>query len=141
MKRVFIDTNVLMDGLDSQRERYCWGQTLFTLSKNGAITGIISTQSLVDFSYIYTKGQKTRLAELKGIIQGLNNILTIQETTRHDLLMAASHFTDDFEDAVQAAVALNADCDVIVTNNKDFDDPFGLPIVSPDEFCREFIEA
>ena len=141
MKRVFLDTNILMDGLDPQREQYRWGQMLFTLSKNGAILGVTSTQSLVDFSYIYTKGHKKRLSELKEIMRGLDIILTIRETTRHDVLMAASHFTDDFEDAVQASVALNADCDVIVTNDKRFDDPFGLPVVSPDEFCREFIES
>ena len=140
MKRVFLDTNVLMDGLDSKRERYCWGQMLFNLSKNGDIIGVTSTQSLVDFSYIYTKGHTKRISELKRIMQDLNTIFTIQETTRHDILMAASHFTDDFEDAVQSSVALNADCDVIVSSDKDFDDPFGLPLVSPDEFCREFIE-
>ena len=140
MKRAFLDTNVLLDGLDSQREQHYWGQMLLTLSKDGAITGITSTQCLVDFSYIYTKGKKVRVSELKGLIQDLNNLLTIQDTTRHDLLLAVSHFTDDFEDAVQAAVAISADCDVIVTNDKTFDDPFGLPVVSPDEFCREFIE-
>ena len=140
MKRVYFDTNVLMDGLDSHRERYRWGQALLTLSKKGAIMGLTSTQSLVDFSYIYTKGHKNRVSDLADIIQGLDSILTIQETTRRDLLMAASHFTYDYEDAVQAAVALNADCDVIVTGDKDFDDPFGLPVVSPEEFCREFIE-
>lgn len=140
MKRVYFDTNILLDGLDSQRERHCWGQMLLSLSKDGVIKGVTSTQCLVDFSYIYTKGKRVRIAELKSLIQNLNNLLTIQDTTRHDLLLAASHFTDDFEDAVQAAVALDADCDVIVTNDKDFDDPFGLSIVSPDEFCREFIE-
>ncbi|MBQ6299990.1 MAG: PIN domain-containing protein [Bacteroidales bacterium] len=140
MKRVFLDTNVLLDGLDSQREQHFWGQMLLSLSKDGAITGITSTQCLVDFSYIYTKGKKVRVSELKELIQDLNNLLTIQDTTRNDLLLAASHYTDDYEDAVLAAVALSADCDVIVTRDKDFDAPFGLPIVSPDEFCREFIE-
>ena len=140
MKRVYLDTNILLDGLDSQREQHYWGQMLLTLSKDGAIKGITSTQCLVDISYIYTKGKKERLSELKGLIRDLDNLLTIKDTTRHDLLLAASHFTDDYEDAVQAAVALSADCDVIVTRDKDFDDPFGLPIVSPDEFCREYIE-
>lgn len=140
MKRVYLDTNVLLDGLDSQRERYGWGQMLLTLSGDGVIKGITSTQALVDFSYIYTKGHKKRIQELKRIVQDLNSLLTIRDTTRQDLVLAALHFTDDFEDAVQAAIALNADCDVIVTADKDFDDPFGLPIVSPGEFCREYIE-
>lgn len=140
MKRAYFDTNVLLDGLDSQRERHCWGQMLLSLSKNGVIKGVTSTQCLLDFSYVYTKGKKVRVPELKILMQELNNLLTIQDTTRHDLLLAASNYTDDFEDAVQAAVALSADCDVIVTSDKDFDNPFGLPVVSPDEFCREFIE-
>ena len=140
MKRVFLDTNVLLDGLDAQREQHSWGQMLLTLSQDGAIKGITSTQCLVDFSYLYTKGQKARISELGDLIQDLNNILTIQDTTRYDLLLAATHYRDDFEDAVLTAVALSADCDVIVTRDKDFDDPYGLPIVSPDEFCREYIE-
>ncbi|MBR0223191.1 MAG: PIN domain-containing protein [Bacteroidales bacterium] len=140
MKHVFLDTNILLDGLDSQREQYHWGQMLLRLSNDGVIKGFTSTQSLVDFSYIYTKGKKKRVSEMKHIVQDLNTILTIRDTTRQDLLLAATHFTDDFEDAVQAAIAMSADCEVIVTNDKDFDDPFGLPIVSPDVFCREYIE-
>ena len=88
--------------------------------------------------YAIKKGTKFDREKLKAIAAALPAGYEIRRVDGdiYDMCLEC----DDFEDAVQASVALNADCDVIVTNDKDFDDPFGLPIVSPDEFCREFIE-
>ena len=116
-------------------------KNLFMLAKQGAFEAVASTQSIVDMCYIYLKGHNERKALIPAIVQTIDNAASILHTTRHDVVLAASHFTDDYEDAVLAAVALRADCDVIVTRDKDFDAPFGLPIVSPDDFCREFIEV
>ena len=49
-----------------------------------------------------------------------------------------THFTNDFEDAVQSAIAVDAGCELIITDDKLFDEPFGLPVVSPDEFCKDY---
>ena len=140
MKRAFIDTNILLDSIITERPRHGMAKNLFMLAEQGAFEAVASTQSIVDSCYSYLKGHNERKEHIPTIVKTIANATSILHATRHDLLLAASHFTDDFEDAVQAAVALSGNCDVIVTNDKTFDDPFGLPIVSPDEFCREFIE-
>lgn len=140
MKRVFLDTNVLLDALETSRERHADAKTVLQLAASGRIEAVVSAQSLLDLAYIYTKGQKVRLAQLKTLLPHLDRIFTVRETTRRTLLMAASHFTDDLEDAAQAFIAADAGCELIVTSDRTFDDPFGLPLVSPDAFCKEFFD-
>lgn len=136
MKRVFLDTNILLDALEASRPRHLQGKDILALAGNGMIEAVVSTQSLVDVAYIYTRGHKERLEQLKTLLLHFDNILTIRDTTRRSLMMATRHFSDDFEDATQAAVALDADCELIITADSAFDDPFGLPIVSPEAFCH-----
>lgn len=136
--RVFLNTNILLDALETSRERHQDGQTILSLAANGLIEAVVSAQSIVDLAYIYTKGHKARLQELKTLLSRLDDILTIRDTTRRSLLLAANHFSDNFEDAVQSAIAVDAGCELVITNDKVFDEPFGLPIVSPDAFCKDF---
>ena len=136
MKRVFLDTNILLDALETSRPRHQDGLDILTLAGNGRIEAVVSSQSIVDVAYIYTKGQKVRLSSLKTLVKHFDDILSIRETNRRNLMLAAAHFTDDYEDALQASIALDAECEVIITGDRDFDEPFGIPVVSPDEFCR-----
>lgn len=52
--------------------------------------------------------------------------------------MATSNYYDDFEDAVQTSIAIDNCCDLIISGDKGFDGTCGPPVVSPDEFCREY---
>ena len=140
MKRVFLDTNVLLDALEASRPRHYDGQAILRLAANGLIEAVVSAQSLVDLAYIYTKGQKERLQQLKALLSRLDDILTIRDTTRRSLKLAADHFSDDFEDAVQSVIAVDADCELIITSDQSFDEPFGLPVVSPDAFCQDYFK-
>ena len=138
--RVFLDTNILLDALETSRERHRYGQAILGLAARGIIDAVVSAQSLVDLAYIYTKGSKVRLQELKTLFSRLDDILTIRDTSRRSLLLASNHFTDDFEDAVQSVIALDAACELIITSDKHFDEPLGLPVVSPDAFCQDYFK-
>lgn len=138
--RVFLDTNILLDALETSRERHRYGQAILGLAARGIIEAVVSAQSLVDLAYIYTKGNKARLQELKTLLSRLDDILTIRDTSRRSLLLAANHFINDFEDAVQSVIAVDAACELIITNDKHFDEPFGLPVVSPDAFCQDYFK-
>ena len=138
--KVFLDTNILLDALETGRERHQEGQAILALAARGLVEAVVSVQSLVDLAYIYTKGHRTRLQELRTLLSRLDDILTIRDTTRRSLLLAANHFTDDFEDAVQSAIAVDAGCELIITDDRLFDEPFGLPVVSPDAFCQDYFK-
>jgi len=140
MKHVFIDTNVLLDALKDTRPMHREGKRILSLASQGIIKGTVSTQSIVDVAFIYTKGHKERMEELKALVRYYDSIFTIADATRHCLMMAASHYYDDFEDAVQTSIAIDNCCDLIISGDKGFDGTFGPPVVSPDEFCRVFFE-
>ena len=140
MKHVFLDTNILVDFVLADRPDHKYAELIMRCIQTGRLCAYTSAQSLLDLSYIISKGNKARISEIGKIVQQFSNTLIVCDTLKHHVSMAANHYCDDFEDAVLAATALDAYCDLIVTNDATFDDPFGLPIVSPDEFCREFIE-
>lgn len=140
MRYVFIDTNILMDALDASRPMHSEAVKILTLAKQGVIKGMISAQSVVDVSFLYTKRHKERAEELKSLIKKYDHDLTILDTKRHDIILAASNYYDDYEDAVQTAMAIDNYCDLIISRVTNFDGSFGPPVVSPDEFCREYFE-
>lgn len=140
MKHVFLDTNVLVDYAFESRPYHKYADCILKAVQTGRLRAYTSTQSLLDLSYIFTKGNKTRIKEVGNLVQTLSKYLIVCDTLKHHLSLAAAHYASDFEDAVLAATAIDVYCDLIVTGDVMFDDSFGLPIVSPDEFCREFIE-
>ena len=141
MKKVFLDTNVLLDALESSHVRHEDCMAILSMAGNGHIEAVVSTQSLVDVAYVYTKGNKARLQELRTLLAHFDDILTIRDTSRRAIMLASQRFTDDFEDAVQASIALDAGCEIIITSDTSFDDPFGLPLVHPSAFCQEMFIA
>lgn len=140
MKHIFLDTNILVDLAFDSRQHHKYADQIIRAVQTGRLRAYISTQSLLDLSYIFTKGYKARIKEVGTLMQALSDKLIVCDTQKHHIALAIAHYSNDFEDAVLAATAMDVYCDLIVTNDATFDDPFGLPIVSPDEFCREFIE-
>ncbi|MBO4536514.1 MAG: PIN domain-containing protein [Bacteroidales bacterium] len=140
MKHVFLDTNILVDLILVNRPDHKYAEMILKCVQTGKLLCYTSTQSLLDLAYIITKGNRTRIPDIGNIIQKISNDFIVCDTLKHHVSLAAAHYSSDFEDAVIAATAIDVYCDLIVTNDSTFDDPFGLPIVSPDEFCREFIE-
>ena len=140
MKHIFLDTNILVDLVLQDRPYHKYAEMILKCVQTGKLLAYTSTQSILDLSYICTKGNKSRVSEIGKIVQKISNDFIVCDTVQHHLALAAQHYSTDYEDAVLAATAIDAYCDLIVTGDVLFDDPFGLPLVSPDEFCREFIE-
>ena len=50
---LFLDTNVLLDVLLKSRPSHMCSVTLLTFIKRGLVKAVISTQSIVDASFVY----------------------------------------------------------------------------------------
>jgi predicted nucleic acid-binding protein len=140
MKHVFLDTNILIDASLDSRPYHHAAKIIFQAVHNKKIVAYTSTQSLLDLNYILTKGNKSHVKGIGAMMQKLCNDLIVCDTLRHHILMAAKYYYDDFEDAVQTSIAIDNCCDMIISGDKGFDGTFGPPVVSPDEFCREYFE-
>lgn len=140
MKHVLLDTNILLDAILDSRPHHGAALLILKAVSSKKLVAYTSTQSLLDLVYIYTKGNKSRVSEIGALMNKICNDLIVCDTLKHHIVMAASNYYDDFEDAVQTSIAIDNYCDLIISGDDGFDGSFGPPVVSPDEFCREYFE-
>ena len=134
--RVLLDTNVLLDCLlkrpmfyeDSNRViQYC----LFS------VNGYIAGHSFADMFYMLHEKEKRSVEYCRNTFLKLCRTFEVCAVDKARVVAAAGNVAfDDFEDALQAECALNADVDYIITRNpKDFANS-AVAVLSPAEFLR-----
>lgn len=130
--RLFLDANVVLDVL-AVREPY-WAASARVLEavEQGRAVGLIAGHSVTTIYYLLSKHLSRRKARA-AVVQ----LLSLVQTAGVDhevLLQALSLGWDDFEDAVQAAAALNAKATHLITRNpRDFAG-LNIPVLTPEEF-------
>lgn len=136
MKRVFLDTNILLD-LAMERENHADAEKIWELADNSTIDIYATTLSYANAAYVMRRlSIDERYARLHALAKGV----AIVPLTKAHITEAIAHPTKDFEDMLQYQCACTAECDVIVTNNtKDFNEFCVLPIMTSGEFLASFI--
>lgn len=135
MKKVFLDTNVVIDLLDKREGFYPAAVKLFTLAYNGKLSLYISPLTYATAAYILRKHPAEKLRMLLSNLRKLSHVALADEKTVDEAL--SSGF-GDFEDALQYYSAAKENVDVIVTRNiKDFS-LSKLPVMMPDEFLARY---
>ena len=134
MKKVFLDTNILMDFVD-YRENREYAETIIELGKTGVIQLFASHLSFANMGYILRhRSQEERYR----MIRNARKITTVLPCDAKQLDNALSTPVKDYEDMLQYQCALSAGCDVIVTNNKrDFYEFCKLPFLTSEEFLLQ----
>lgn len=134
MKKVFLDTNIMMDFVENRKNRE-YAETIIELGKTGVIQLFASYLSFANMGYILRKRQQK---ERYRMIRNARNIVTVLPCDVAQLDKALSNPIKDYEDMLQYQCALAAGCDVIVTNNKrDFQEFCQLPFLSSEEFLLQ----
>lgn len=134
MKRVFLDTNVVIDLLDKREPFYVEAVAIFTLAYNKKIALYVSPMTYATASYLLRKQGQERMRSLLGNFRQLSRVTIANEKVVDDAL--ASSFVD-FEDALQYYSALDKKVDVIVTRNvKDFECS-KITVMTPVEYLSQ----
>lgn len=135
MKRVFFDTNFLMDLLVREGDFKNIAEQVLALCVRLNLELYVSFLSIANFAYVVRKYDTVRIREYIRLLCSMFSI--ISNTERH-ILDAIDIQTRDYEDALQYETALSQNCDCIITrNNKDF--KFSeLTVLTPDEFLIKF---
>lgn len=133
MKRVFLDTNIIID-LVARPDYSNTVKRLLTEGKTRKCKFSISFLTLANYSYIDRKEAKERLyANLKMLC----SVFEVLPNEKHQITSAITLNTKDFEDAIQYSTALSGKCESIVTRNKkDFIEFSILPVYTPEEFLE-----
>ena len=134
MKRVFLDTNILLDfGLD--RKGADDAEKILALGLAGIIEVCASYLLYANMGFILRHHPKE---EIYDLIHQMREDVLVLPTNAAQLDKGLAHFANDFEDALQYQCAKAKGCDIIITNNvKDYAEFCDLPFISAKEFLHK----
>ena len=135
MKRLFLDTNILVDLVCYRKPFVQEAERIFALAAMGKVSIAISAISYINTVYIARKYDLStqKVLEILKNIASFTTITDLNESTIKDALDCG---WNDFEDAVQyfSSQSFVADC-IITRNPKDFEKS-SVPVYTPIEFLQ-----
>ncbi len=135
MKKVFIDTNVLIDYLAKRTPFYEEAKRIFLLCKEGKVELYISALSFTTIYYVLRK-QYASSEQLLSLLKDLRLLVHVASTNDDVIGLALNSTFSDFEDAVQHYTAKSVHVQCIVTRNvKDYKEA-EMPVFTPNEFLQ-----
>ena len=135
MKKVLIDTNVVIDFILEEKPYYQDAQTIMEKIINGKAQGYITASMATDIFYLLQK-KKGKTFALNTLVD-LFNFIDVLTVYKNDVYSALFSGWGDFEDALQANVAVRSGMDAIVTrNNKDYKNVKSIDVVFPQDFIH-----
>ncbi len=136
MKRLFIDTNILIDLLAKREPFYEETAMLFSLADKKLIEISVSSLTIANTAYTVLRQKNSR--EAKSIIRKLRLIVRVLSLDDKIVGLALNdELFSDFEDGLQYFTAIENNQDIILTRNlKDFRNS-KLPVMT----ARQFLET
>jgi len=137
MKRLFLDTNIVIDLLAQREPFYNHAAQLFSLADKSRIQLFASALTFATTNYILQKEKKPEEAKL--ILRKLKLIVKIISLDDKiiGLSLNDSDF-NDFEDALQYYSALENGLDCVITRNlKDFQKS-KIQVLTAEQFLQQF---
>lgn len=137
MKKVFLDTNVLLDFLMKREPFFKCANSIIRMLENNMISGQISALSFGQIYYFYRKknGHKFAIDHIKALLK----LMDVCSLTKDSISLALDSRFLDFEDAMQyfSAVSIEAPDFIITRNVKDFKYS-EVPVFTPETFLSYF---
>ena len=145
--KVFLDTNVLIDVLSlTPRPSSAASDVIFQAIRSGQLEGEISTQSIIDASYLLSRMPGFSKAQFGENVLRLFNYVNIDSISSFDTRSALLHPTADYEDDAHYAFAVSTGCDVVITSDEAFHARArwsgypDIPFFTPQEFVAKLTE-
>jgi len=136
MKKLFLDTNIIIDLLAKREPYYKHAAQIFSLADKSKVQLFVSALSFANTNYILQKGMKPD--KVKQILRKLKLIVNL--ISLDDKIVGLSlNDTEfkDYEDAIQYFSALENGMDVIITRNlKDFQKS-KIPTLTAEQFLQQ----
>ncbi len=134
MKRLFVDTNIVLDLL-GRRKEYPAAAELFSRADHGELELCVSALTFANANYILGR-QLDRLAAVR-VLRDLALVVRVVDLSGRVVRLALNDeaFTD-FEDALQYYSALESGAEVIITRNQRDFASAKLPVLSAAEYLN-----
>lgn len=115
MKKVLVDINVILDVFLDRQPHVKASAALWAAIENGQAEGALSAHALTTIHYLVSRERGAAAA--KRAIASLLSVFGVAAVDRAVIQEALDLPCADFEDAVSAAAAHSAGCDLIVTRD------------------------
>lgn len=134
MRKIFLDTNIIIDFLGEREGFYEASAKILTLADKKKIKVYTSPSSISNVFYVLAKYENSKIA-LEKIRKF--KLLCSMSVMDDEVIEKAIHSDfKDFEDAMQYFSALASNCDIIITRNeKDFKNAL-IPVMNAEEFLQ-----
>jgi predicted nucleic acid-binding protein len=139
MKKLFIDSDVVLDLLLARPPHDKPAQLLFSLIEQGACKGVTTALVMANVHYLLRREISSRQA--LEALKKLNLLLDIIELDARAVDRALASFFKDFEDGLQYFAAFANHVDFIITRNtRDFGKSV-IPVCTPSEFLAQYAQG
>ncbi len=129
MKKVFVDTNIVLDLLSQRTGFFEVSQDFFTYAIDNKIKLVVSTLTFANTHDILKEQLK-----LNKVRSSLRKFKTLVEIASFNDKILELALEEDFEDGIQYYAAIENSCEAIITRNKkDFKGSI-IPILSAKEY-------
>ena len=134
MKRIFLDTNILMDVAEN-REHAPEAALLLDYAQNGIIEACVAPITYTTISFLLHRSGKEQIHEyLKLLSEGIKVLPMDAAQFQHAMAYGPVR---DFEDMMQYQCAVAGGCEAIITNDRTgFEDYSILPIMTAADFVQ-----
>ncbi len=134
MKKLFLDTNIVLDLLAHRMPFYTETAKLFSLADMKKIKLSISALCLADANYILSRqNPESEVRKILRKFKVLVNVLPLDDKITD---LALNSEFKDFEDAIQYFTAIENDQDLIITRNQPDFKESKIPVMTPGEFIK-----
>ena len=133
MKRLFLDTNILIDYIDN-RAGADDAEQIFACGFSGEAQLYASSLTFANMAYII-KGRTQQ--EKYDALNQMAGVVEIIDLRKQEVIAAISQPVKDFEDMLQYQCAKTAGCDYIVTNDRRHDDFSDIPHFTSADFVKQ----
>ena len=139
MKKVFLDTNVVIDFLAARPNFVEDAAKIMTLAYKGQISIYASAITFSTASYVMGRHHANSDEDIRLTVADFIKTCNVTVVDGKSVKYATLGEFDDFEDAMQYESAVSANCDLIVTRNLDDFTNSKLPVILPGEFLSDFV--
>lgn len=136
MKKIFLDTNILVDLIADRKPFSKYAVAIFNAAETKKNKLFTSSHTIATTYYLLKKYVDEKA--LRQILLGLFDYVTIIPVDAEILVKGLRSNQKDFEDSIQIYCATHVEkMDCIVTRNlKDFKGS-EIPVLAPDELCSK----
>lgn len=134
MKKVFLDTNIILDVMAQRSPFNTSANAIIKLGIEKKIILCATPLTFANCAYILKRSYKH--ADPISVIEAYKKYIIALDMTEEQCVKALNSNQPDFEDMLQYESAIEANCDYLITRNGKHFPKDRIPIITADEYLN-----